>query len=88
MGIYDRAASVVQDSDKFEVRVPSIALHDGFIMNCILPPTDVYNLHREGCRQLWFASDPSNLPASHRSPAGPTYRYDVLAIRCFGAQAG
>jgi len=65
MGIYDRAATAVQDDDKMEVSldvlpVPARTLADGYRL-----ALDVHGLHRQGRCQLWSTGHPIYLPAGH-----------------------
>lgn len=57
MSIYDRATQVVQDDDKFEVRIHGdlsyIYTHHIHL--------DVHRLHRESYGELWSTSHPSHI---------------------------
>jgi hypothetical protein len=90
MGIYDRAATAVQDTDKMEVSLLvrtscTDSPADTGSRSC---SSDVYHLHRQSCRQFWSSRHPIHLPACHRSLAGQADLRHVLAFRCARAEIG
>lgn len=86
MNIYDRAASAVQDADKFDVSIQHGSSRRLVLTWHCLP--DVHYLHRQGDSQLRPSRHPTHLPASHRSLARQADGRNVSAFRRNGKKAG
>jgi hypothetical protein len=88
MNIYDRAATAVQDADKFDV--------SNFAACCLSKPPpgsnlhfalDVHGLHCQSNRQLRSPRHSAHLPACHRSLTGQADGGNVSPICSNGTKA-
>lgn len=88
MNIYDRAATAVQDADKFDASIPAIFRMTRRNADTRITYLDVHNLHRQSYRQLWSSCYATHLSTRHRSPSGQADCRNVSAFRSHGEKVG